>query len=225
MILLILGLYRHLRAGNILITGLEDLGMATTRRDTVTISGFSFEWILFRDLTGLFERRSNKLRRFYCIKGKRYGVYFFYDTSGSVHYVGLSGKKTDQDKYLYHRIGQHFQPGLSTGATFWKVWKVIHGHSNTQRSQFKRLIVTYQLGTLSIDLNGLNTAKKTKLIKVLADMEKFFICKFSTAYNSPCCNRLTVDARNSLENFVTNRRNANSLARRPDDTPPEPNGE
>ena len=86
-----------------------------------TISGFSFDWILFPNLTGLFKERNN-LSRFDCVKD-RFGVYIFFENSGQVPYVGLCGQESSQKQDLRKRISQYFKHRQDSGVPFVKRWK------------------------------------------------------------------------------------------------------
>ena len=188
--------------------------MATTRRATVTISEFSFEWILFSDLSGLSNVR-NKLHRFDCVKD-RFGVYIFFDTSGSVPYVGLCGENPCQKKYMYHRIAQHFVNNPSTGSSFYNNWKTKQGEARL--ITYKDFIANCQLGTLSIHITDLNCNQRNKLIKTIGDIESALICKYKPAYNKPFLHGLTDNERNHLERFVA--QHVTSSNRLPNTSPP-----
>ena len=158
----------------------------------VTISGFRFDRNLITHLTGLFRDPSNDLSRFECVNN-RYGVYYFFDESGGVPYVGLSGKKTDQQQDMKIRVSQHFKHSHGdTGATFWKAWKETETNNPSKKEDhllykedYKRFIERHRLGTLSIDVSDLTCEQKTKLIAVIKGMEDALICKFKPAYNIP----------------------------------------
>ena len=183
-------------------TGFEDWEMATVTPEdviipefmktpgVVTISGFRFDRNLITHLTGLFRSPRNDLSRFDCVKDC-YGVYYFFDESGDVPYVGLSGEKADQQQDMKIRVSQHFKhsPG-DTGATFWKAWKETNNASNKQdlplyREDYKPYIERHRLGTLSIDVSDLTYEEKTDLVVVIKGMEDALICKFKPTYNTP----------------------------------------
>ena len=198
--------------------------MATTRRDTETIGGFSFEWVLFSDLTGL-SNENNDLSRFNRVDN-RFGVYIFIHESGNVPYIGLSGEKPNQNKYMKHRIGQHFNYTPSTGFTFGNNWMAKHYGNNWKAehgekiSYFRQYIARCKLGTLSISSTNLDEQQKFALMKnpgVLGDMEISLICKYKPAYNKPFLNTLSDDERNRLDSFVE--KNIDLEIRRPNTSP------
>ena len=174
--------------------------METTTRRSVTIRGFSFDWILFPNLRELFRVR-RKLSCFNCVDN-RFGVYYFLDESGSAPYVGLCGTQPKQTQYMKVRIRQYFKPSLDSGNSFGKRWML----KNDRTYQcFQSYIANLQLATLSIIRTDLSCEQQKTLMKdpgVLREMEKVLICKFKPAYNDPFYNILTDDEQNNLTSFV-----------------------
>ena len=164
--------------------------------EVVTIGGFDFNRILITRLTGLFRQPQNDLSRFDCVKNC-YGVYYFFDESGDVSYVGLSGEKPDQDQDMKIRVSQHFKHShRDSGATFWKAWKKKNNESNKDDPElyledYKPYIERHRLGTLSINISNMNTERKTKLIEVINGMEYALFCKFKPTYNKGYYYRVT----------------------------------
>ena len=162
------------------------------------VGGFSFEWFLFDNLKGLSEEQ-NDLSRFNCV-GSRFGVYIFFDESGRAHYVGLCGKKPEQEQDMKIRIGQYFKYKHDPSNIFAKNWKCIN---NKPYDDFKPYIAKLQLGTLSID-GDIPISDKQKLLGdtgVLGDMERFLIHTLAPIYNHPVY-RLTNDEENRFGRFV-----------------------
>ena len=137
--------------------------------------GFQFDWILFPDLTGLFQEPENDLSRFDCVSN-RYGVYFFFDNSRNIEYVGCIERRS-----IRHRIRQYFTFRWDHGNKFGEYWIEQNCQDQCQdinipyRELYKPYIETLQLGTLSHE--------SIDVIDVSNDMEKCLICMLQPPYN------------------------------------------
>lgn len=166
--------------------------------DNIQIGGFHFEWNLFPCLEELSEE-PNDLRRFDPLKN-RFGVYIFFDETEVVPYIGLCGIKSDQEQYMYQRIGQYFKHSHDSGNTFAKKWMK---KNNKDYEEFKLYIAKCQLGTLST-CGNISEDEKRKLTGdtgVLGDMERLLIHTLAPAYN-PSIYRLKNDEENCLDCFA-----------------------
>lgn len=165
-------------------------------RNNIQIGGFHFERDLFSNLDGL-SKRPNDLSRFDCVEN-RFGVYIFFDKSGSAHYVGLCGKEPEQEQYMRTRIGQYFKYRHDPGNILAKNWMCRH---SKPYDDFKPYIATLQLGTLSIDGKISNKQRLLGDTGILGDMERFLIHTLTPIYNHPV-HRLTNDEENRFGRFV-----------------------
>ena len=166
---------------------------------SMTIQGFSFDWIQFPYLKGLIQGHGTRGRfdRFNCVDN-RFGVYFFiHVASRRVDYAGKSGRDHNQARYLKYRISQHFQPS-DMGGNFRHNW--LEQNGGTFKDDFGPYIENLQLITLSTD----KTYPDTSILEILKEIERVFLCEFKPVYNrdipdhnDPFC-RLTDDEQNRL---------------------------
>ena len=140
--------------------------------DIVTMREFQFDWILFPNLNGLFQEQ-NDLSRFNCVSN-RYGVYFFFDNSRNVEYIGCIESRPIRD-----RIRQYFSCNWDSGNKFGEYWIELNYQDPDinipYRGHYKPYIENLQLGTLSHE--------STEVIDMSNDMEKYLICKLQPPYN------------------------------------------
>ena len=165
----------------------------------INVGGFSFKWFLFENLKGLSKKR-NDLSRFDRVDN-RFGVYIFFDESGSAHYVGLCGKEHDQAQYMKKRIGQYFKNSHDQGNTFAERWMQKNGKSY---EDFKLYTANCRLGTLATDSTTVNAQQNQELLGdtgVLGDMERFLIYTLTPAYNVPIY-RLTDNEEDLFDYFI-----------------------
>ena len=143
------------------------------------IGDFCFDWIPFPNLNGFF-RRPNNLDYFNCVRS-RYGVYFFFDSSRKVQYVGCTTKQN-----LRKRISQYIKHELDSGNSFAKTWieanhpyadrtsaeSYLEHQKQKYRCYFKTYIEEIQLGTLSICIERDETISDV-LKAAICNMENF----------------------------------------------------
>lgn len=149
--------------------------MEITIPEIVRIGGFDFRRILFSDLKEFFpKQRFNIL--FNCVEN-RLGVYYFFDTSEEVSYVGYTRKQS-----IKVRINQYRTLGDS-GNSFWQAYEKQNPGSSFN-DDFRPYVEGLRLGTISTDETTLTDEHKTKLMVVSKGMEDALICKYEPTYNN-----------------------------------------
>ena len=175
-------------SGTVMIGGTERTReIVTVTRITETIcniveiGGFSFDWILFTDLEGFFKERNNY--EYFDLVRDRYGVYFFFDGSLRVEYVGCI-----MERPLKERVKQYLQRSLDTqGNQFAGAW-LRENHpdelpNDAYLTHYKGYVETLKLGTLSL-IRDMCALDLDDVIEKSNDMEKYLIRKLHPLYNT-----------------------------------------